>query len=247
MRISAVYSVVAMLFVTAVVGGRLLTTARRTRKLPELLFGLGFLCAGVGLCVDQLGTNFVWEQGTLFASVMNTALFGLVVIGVVALHAAVWHVFHSQDVWGFLAFAIGSFLAILGYGIRIGSGEFSARVSDTLGIRVFVFSVIWVFAWAGMEAIQRYLRLRKQAQLGLAEPVAASQVGMWGVAASLCAVTTFVVGINLLSLDRSPLVDTLSTAALLLTVSGASGAMWCAFFPPAALRSRLDAKTDSAG
>jgi hypothetical protein len=61
--------------------------------------------------------------------------------------------------------------------------------------------------------------------LGLAKPVAASQIGRWGVAASLSAVTTFVIGINLLSFHRSPLVDTFSTALLLLTVLGASGAM----------------------
>jgi hypothetical protein len=55
----AAYSVVVMLLVTAVVGGRLLLAARQTRQLPELLFGLGFIGAGVGLCIDQLGTNFV--------------------------------------------------------------------------------------------------------------------------------------------------------------------------------------------
>jgi hypothetical protein len=175
---------------------------------------------------------------------MNTALFGLVVSGVVALHAAIWRVFHPHDIWGFVAFAVGSFLAIVAYGMRIGTGEFSARVSDSRGVEVFVFALIWVFTWAGMEAIQLYRRLRRQARLGLSESVATSQIGLWGVAASLSAVMTFVIGVNLLSFNRSPLVDTFSTGLLLLTVLGASGAMWCAFFPPAALRSRLDASTD---
>jgi hypothetical protein len=247
MRMFATYSVVAMLLVTAVVGGRLLLAARQTRQLPELLFGLGFLGAGVGLCIDQLGTSFVWTAATPFATVMNTALFGLVVSGVVALHAAIWRVFHPHGIWGFMTFAVGSCLAIVAYGMRIGSGEFSARVSDSRGVEVFVFSLIWVFTWAGTEAIQLYLRLRRQARLGLSKPVAASQIGLWGVAASLSAVMTFVIGVNLLSFDRSPLVDTFSTGLLLLTVLGASGAMWCAFFPPAALRSRLDASTDPSG
>jgi len=244
MRMFAAYSVVAMLLVTAVVGSRLLLTARRTKQLPELLFGLGFLGAGVGLGIGQLGANLVWTAATPFATAMNTALFGLVVAGVVALHAAVWRVFHTRDLWGFGAFAVGSCLAIVGYGMRIGAGDFSAHVVDTSGLRVFVFALMWVFTWAGTEAIPLYLRLRRQVRLGLAKPVAASQIGLWGVAASLSAVMTFVIGVNLLSFHRSPLVDTFSTGLLLLTVLGASGAIWCAFFPPAALRSRLDASAD---
>jgi hypothetical protein len=244
MRMFAAYSVVVMLLVTAVVGGRLLLTARRTRQLPELLFGIAFLGAGVGVGVGQLGMNLVWTAATPFATVMNTALFGLVVAGVVALHAAIWRVFHTHDLWGFATFATGSCLAIIGYGMRIGGGDFSARVFDSVGFMVFVFSLIWVLTWAGMEAIHLYLRLRKQVRLGLSKPVAASQVGLWGVAASLSAVMTVVIGINLLSFHRSPLVDTFSIGLLLLTVLGASGAMWCAFFPPAALQSRLDASTD---
>jgi hypothetical protein len=45
----AVYSAIAMLLVTAVGGGRMLLSARQTCQLPELLFGIGFLGAGVGL------------------------------------------------------------------------------------------------------------------------------------------------------------------------------------------------------
>jgi hypothetical protein len=244
MQMFAIYSVVAMLLVAAVVGGRLLLSARQTRQLPELLFGFGFLGAGVGLGMGQLGMTFIWTDATLFATVMNTALFGLVVAGVVALHAAIWRVFRPHELRGLIAFAAGSCFAIIGYGMRIGAGDFSERVFDSRGMQVFVFALIWVFTWAGMEAIHLYLRLRKRVRLGLSQPVAASQIGLWGVATSLCAVMTFVIGVNLLSFHRSPLVDTFSTGLLLLTVLGASGAMWCAFFPPAALRSRLDASTD---
>ncbi len=247
MRMFAAYSVVVMFLVTAIVGGRLLLAARETRQFPELLFGFGFIAAGIGLGVDQLGSGFVWTEGTPLATVMNTALFGLVVSGVVALHGAVWRVFHPEGVAGFLTFATGCCFAIVGYGMRISTGEFSARVADSRGVEVFVFSLIWVFVWAALEAISLYLRLRKQARLGLADPGAAMQILLWGVAASLSALMTFVVGINLLSFNRSPLVDTFSTVALLLSVSGASGAMWCAFFPPAAMRSRFDESSDSKG
>ena len=244
MQLFATFSLIAMLIVTSVVGGRLLLTASRTQQLPELLFGVGFLGAGVGLGIGQLGTSFFWTEATPFATVMSTALFGLVVAGSVALHGATWRVFHPQDLWGFSAFAVGSCLALVGYGMRIGAGDFSAHVVDSRGLQVFVFALISVFTWAGMEAIDLYLRLRRQVRLGLSKPVAANQIGLWGVAASLSAVMTFVIGVNLLSFDRSPLIDTFSTGLLLLTVLGASGAIWCAFFPPAALRSRLDASAD---
>lgn len=236
----AAVSVVAMLFVTIVVGGRLLFNARQTRRLPELLFGIAFLGFGVGLGVGELGMRFLWTGTNFFATVMHAALFGFVVAGVVALHAAIWQVFRPDDMIGFLSFAIGSCLSLIAYGMRIGAGDFSARVVDGPGVQVFVFALISGLTWAGMEAIHLYLRLRRQVRLRLAAPVAASQIGLWGIAASLSAVTTFIVGYNVLTLHRNVLDDTLSTGCLLVAVLGASGAMWCAFFPPAALRSRLE-------
>ena len=195
-QLFATCSVVAMLLVTSVVGARLLLTARRTHQLPELLFGIGFLGAGVGLGVGQLGTSFLWTEATPFATVMSTALFGLVVAGGVALHGAIWRVFRPHDLWGFSAFAIGSCLALVAYGMRIGGGDFSAGVVASRGMQVFVFALIWVFSWAGIEAIHLYLRLRKQARLGLAKPIAASQIGLWGVAAILSAVMSTVIGLQ---------------------------------------------------
>jgi len=128
--------------------------------------------------------------------------------------------------------------------MRIGAGDFAAGVVASRGMQVFVFALIWVFSWAGSEAILLYFRLRKQARLGLANPIAASQIGLLGIAAILSAVMSTVISYNVLSLHRSPLDDALNTGIVLVTVLGASGAMWCAFFPPAALRSRLQASTD---
>ena len=244
MRLFAAYSVVAMFLVTTIVGGRLLLTARRTRQLPELFFGFAFVGTGVGLGVGQLGASFLWTTGTPFATAMSTAFFGLVVAGVVVLHAAIWRVFRPQGMRGFASFAIGCCLTLVAYGMRIGAGDFSTGVVASRGMQVFGFALIWVFSWAGTEALQLYLQLRKQARLGLSKPVTAARIGLWGVAASSSAVMAIVTSYNVLSLHRNPLDDTLSTGILLLTVLGASGAMWLAFFPPAAVRSRLEPNAD---
>lgn len=243
LRTFTLLSVVAMFCVAGAVGGRLLLTARRTRRLPEFLFGCAFLSAAVGLGIGQLGASFLWTGATPSATALKTAHFGLVVAGAVALHAAVWRVFRPDELAGFLSFALGSCLALIAYGMRIGAGDFSTGVSDGPGMHVFIFAVISGFTWAGIEAIHLYGRLRRQVRLELSDPVAASQIGLWGVAASLCAVMTFVIGLDLLELKRSPLDDTLSTWVLLVTVLGASAATWCGFFPPVALRNRFAANS----
>lgn len=239
MRMFAALSVVAMLLVTVVLGSRLLLSARQTRHVPELLFGVGFLGAGLGLGIGQLGTSFVWTEATPFATVMRTTLFGSVTIGVVALYGAIWRVFRPHDAWGFASFAGGSSLTLVAYGIRVGAGDFAARNVSGFGMDLFLVALISVCTWAGIEALHLYLQLRKRARLGLSGSVEASQIGLWGISATLSGLTAFIVGHNVRTLHRSPLDDSLSTGLLLLTVIGASSAMWCAFFPPAALRARL--------
>ena len=86
-------SVLAMLVVTSVVGVRLLRGAHQSRKLPELLFGLGFITLSLGLGGSELGTRFLWREARSLATVMETALFGFFVAGIVAFHAAIWRVF----------------------------------------------------------------------------------------------------------------------------------------------------------
>ncbi len=241
MPILAAISVAAMLLISLAVGGRLLMTARRTRQIPELFFGCGFLFIGLGLGLQTLGSRFLWVAPGETATVMATLLFGMVVAGVVSLHAAVWRIFRPDHLPGFLSFAGGSVLALVAYGMRIGAGEFAEPVVASAGMKLFFCASISVFTWGAIEAIHLHFRLRKQVRLGLAEPLAANQIGLWGVAASLSAVMTVVVGYDLLELRRSPLDDPVSTGLLVTTVLGASGAMWCAFFPPPRLRARLSA------
>ena len=95
---------------------------------------------------------------------------------------------------------------------------------------------IVLFGWAALEAFRYHRLQRRRLALGHAAPVAAAQILLWGVAALAMMVFTATVVVSVFVEHRHPL-DV--PAALWLITSGtltASAAMWCAFFPPAALR-----------
>ena len=242
MKAFTAWMLVSMLLVSMVVGVRLLLVARRTRGLPELLFGLGFLGGGIGQAFGALGARLLWTTPGPLATPLNTAFFFIVVVATGCLFAAVWQVFCSQDRRGVVTFFVGTGAALVAYGMRFHAGDFGSGAVDSLGNMLFTVTRVSLFIWAAVEAFHSYGILRKRVRLELASPVATNQILLWGLAAVFSAAMTLVIGHNTITLHRSPLEDPLSMALLLLFVILASVSMWCSFFPPAALRRRLEAR-----
>jgi len=231
----------ATLIITTVVGARLLLVARRTRALPELLFGLGFLVGGLGQAFGPLGARLIWSTPGALATALNSACFFLVVVATACLYAAVWRVFLAGSRRGAVTFLLGTGAAIIAYGMRIHSGDFSSGALDSDGNWLFTAARISLFSWAASEAFAYYRRLRKRVRLELASPLAANQILLWGLAAIFSAAFTVVIGHNTIKLHRSPLEDPMSMSLIMLFVIVSSACMWCSFFPPSALRRRLEA------
>jgi len=224
------------LVVTLVVGGRLLAMARRTRKLPELLFGIGFVGGGVGQGLGQLGQRVLWTTPGSFATAMSTAMFGFVVLGSSALFLVVWRIYRPG--WTFGAGICCAALPLLGlcYGMRITSGDFATNDPVSAGMMLHQSLRGLLFTWASIEAIRYHGLLRKRLVLGLADPVATNQILMWGVASVFMVALNGIISWNLFAVGRTPLADPTSTALILVATMIVSGSMWCAFFPPQALR-----------
>jgi len=235
----AAVSLFLSIVIVIVVGARLIHVASKTRGVPELLIGVGFVCDGVGRGLGQVGQRFVWADAGLVTAWLDGIFFAVVVAGLLALYAGVWQVFKKDRVSGATTCFLGCCIAAVGFGMRIGSGDFLAMDLSNMGSRVFHFARVSVFMWAMLEAFTFWRRLRKRVALGLAEPLAAAQIFCWAIAALGCVGMALIIGWNELDHQRSALDHPASMGLLLICTLVASSFLWFAFIPPEAMRRRF--------
>jgi hypothetical protein len=241
MKIVALICLASFMVTSLVVGLRVLASGVRTRKLPELflataLLSVGFLAFAVGTAAKLL------IQGTEETRSTLTAL-GLSIecLGVLALVAFSWRVFHPRARWAFaVAVTIGLAIATA-LTFEITSGQY-LRYADSEPMSGLVIPLALAArgagpAWMAFECFRYHAKLRKRARLGLAEPFVVHRVALWGTAigASALAYLTSIVhrviyGTGLREHDWA-----LATVSLLAIVSAAGIAF--AFFPPRIYRS----------
>jgi hypothetical protein len=232
MELLAALGGLAFMLVSLVIGLRLLLLARRTRELPELAIGLGYLLiGGIGyplLIVSTRATGLPTAPriGLLWISLVTTA------IATTAIAVFVWRVFRPEAAWARAAvYAFPGLIAASLAFQALGPGLDAALRHQGLGILVYTFLNSCPIAWAGRESFHYHSLLTRRARLGLADPVVADRMRLWGVG-NVCALimnTSSLVGYCFgvdVALDPAGAVV---IAALGLV---ASAATWLAFFPP---------------
>ncbi len=167
-----------------VVGVRLLQLAGRTRGLPERVIGFSLLMlAAVSwplmLVVSAPEPPAAWIQ--------RSALVGASVamaLGWSGVFVFTWRVFRPGDGWARL-------LAGIGIGLELGAGmamvlraltleDASAlRHPATAGLLLLVGAQV-VYVWSAAESFRYRALLRRRIPLGLADPLVANRVGLWG-------------------------------------------------------------------
>ena len=236
MQAAASLCMLAVGVVTFVVGARLLLLGRRNGQLPELAFGIAFLSGSIGTAGAQLGQRLWWTEPDGFALTMNAICFAVQVIGTFALFISNWRIFRPNEGWAFLLCMTGASLAVLAWVIRLMDGDFLVTRIDTPGIAVFHVSRLTVFAWAAIESFRYHEKLRRRLALGLADAVAAQQIFMWGVSAVAAGALSVTILTSAFGLGQHPLDVPGVLAVIVLLSTVLSACMWCAFFPPQALR-----------
>lgn len=238
MQAAASLCMLTIAIVTFVVGARLFSQGAGHRKLPELAFGTAFLAGSLGAVGAQLGQRFWWTQADEFALAMNATCFAIQVVGTLALFFVTWRVFRPNEGWGFMLCAVGSSFTVLAWIVRWMDGDFLLGQLETPGIAVYHAARVTVFAWCGYEALHYHGLLKRRMTLGLADPIAAQQIFMWGVSAVAAAGVSATIVTSVFGLGRHPLELPGSLALLMLLGLTLSACMWCAFFPPEPLRRR---------
>jgi hypothetical protein len=244
-RAVGVLSLLLVTVVTFVVGVRVLAVARRTRRLPELVIGAAFVSGSVGALGMAIGPRFLWAHAVREVAWAPAGSFLLVVLGTLGLYYGTWRIFRPTATAARLA-SLGAALVVAGFVCQLLYGDVSNPGADrSLGMLLSLLGRTACYAWIGFEALRYAGMLDRRARLGLAEPLVVEQIRLWGVCGAAIAVTFALVLVTRFALAVQPLEVPLLTLLISALVVGASCAMWCAFFPPAFYRRRVESRARS--
>jgi len=245
MQLFMLAAVGALFAVWIVVGVKLLLIARRSRGFPEFVLGLALLLqAGLGYPLS-VAAPFAGDREpvvTAVASAFSNA-------GCLLLYVFTAQVFHASSrlAWA----AVGAAAALLAvHAVGYPLDQLAAATPEQKLAAVHYWSA-WILAlsagswgWSGIESLRYHARLRRRVPLGLADPVVANRVLLWGLMGTTSLAT---VGIDTLLLYVG---GPLAQRVLLPLVTALAGLLVSvflalAFMPPraylAALRSHAAA------
>lgn len=224
------------------VGGRLFAAGVRRRELPELAIGAGlFLSAGLGyplMMTAQMARELPDEAriGLLLAHMLCNW------VGLGGLAVFTRRVFRPHASW---ATALMALLVLSEAGFALaqvfgpGAMQFLETARGPWEGNTFVGLAILL--WSGGESIWHQRMLARRVSLGLADPVVAQRVGLWGYAMWTAA------AISLFSLVLQSVGIEVSGTAIGALVVGPLGLVcaslvWLAFMPPRAYLERVRAR-----
>jgi hypothetical protein len=177
---------VGVLFVVWIVSGLgLMRLARRTRALPEFMLGLALLIrAGVGYPLSVVA-EFAGEHRAL-VSLAGAALTNT---GMALLNAFTARVFYDRSPGAWLV--VGGAAALLavqaiGYYLALAAAQTPAETIAAVhrwGVGSLALCGM-AFGWTGLESLRYDALLRRRVALGLADPVVANRMLLWGLMGS---------------------------------------------------------------
>lgn len=234
---------VSFIIVSLVIGLRLLLLAQRTRELPEFAIGLAlFLMGGLGyplVSVARLANGL--PEGARIGLFLVATLFN--VAGTVGICVFNRRVFRPREPWArwltvAFACALAGTLALQGAAPGFSA---AALYSDGSGYHLFLTLQGVPIAWAAFESLRYHRLVARRAQLGLADPMVANRIYLWGIAMfAAFLINLFSSVLAFFGID----VAVSAAAALVIAPLGlvAAGCVWLAFLPPAAYTRRFAAR-----
>ena len=172
---------------------------------------------------------------------MNGFCFGLLILSSVLLLVATWRIFRPREAWAQGACIGGSAIVCLVFGLRVASGELAVAEIHTPGMALFFTCRLAIFGWITFEALRYHGMLKRRLEIGLADPLVTQQIFLWGLSGLATLGATATITATIFVLGRHPVEFQPAMLAITVLAVTSAGTMWCAFFPPRALRRRVEA------
>ena len=218
------------LVASLVLGIRLLRLAARTRGLPELAMGSGFLLGGfLGFLFILIGNPAAGQNLSVpVAELLFRLGVTLLGVGVSCTYVFVWQTFHPGS-------ATVRTLALIAIACILGSLQavWTDAIETALVSPVHLFGEavrLMGMIWGCVEALRYHAAMRRRLALGLADPVVTNRFLLWGIAMGAGVITALTGLLMTLYGMVSPEAWPYLVLGIFATISPA--AQWLAFFPP---------------
>jgi hypothetical protein len=230
----AVFFVVGLL-----VSLRLLGLARRTRRAPELLAGLGLLGIGpLGFCVLMAGVLLF--RGTPLGQSLRITGLGLQALGFVASVVFTCRVFRPGSDW---ARALATAMIA---GLLVTFVACALQPTRAGGMLLHNHLDAWIkilcLGWGALESLCYWRVTQQRVALGIADPLVSASFLLWGISLASGAFGFALIYAALLTLQPGELlgarIQLAMSACGLVTAAG----LYLAFLPPKAYARRLEAR-----
>lgn len=237
LEVLGVAGVLAFALASVVVGVRLLALWRRTRSLPELALGTGFV---VGVLFGFLPENLVLSTDLLPPAAERSLLAAAQIairITALALLVFTWRVFRPTEIWSAALVAVLSvtlFVTWFAFPLTLAAAE--TRV-ERIWCEIYTTSRTLCLLWGALESGLYWLRGRRRVRLRLADPLLVNRFLLWSIAlagtSGLMFSSTLAIWLGRSATEASWVLGE-SLVGLVAAVS-----VGLAFFPPTAYRRRL--------
>jgi len=222
---------------------RLLRLSVHTGGVPERIIGVSLLsfslvCQPLLVAVSgAFGQPPMWGHRLLMSGALVSSA-----ITVMGLYVFAWRVFRPGSNWALGVVAVGAGITLASsIGSWLQPPSWSGRPVDPTWLALSSFNYTACFVWAGGESLVYYLRMRRRAAIGLADPELQNRFGVWGgamVTGALLSVVTGFCSLAGLRIGVDPLPSLCVAASGLVNSLG----WWLSFAPPAAYLNRLRAR-----
>jgi hypothetical protein len=212
------------------VGVRTLLVWRRTGEFPELSIGINILSISVGGCLFATFIAVPNLKDSAYAQWFYAAMVVALALHPMALASGTWRIFRPDDQWP-MAVCIMTTLFMAGY----------ISLWYLFGIEMASRSLLYegprlvLFIWTAFECFRCRDLLMRRARIGLADPLIAHRIGLWGIASVAQVISSAILITNVIGDHTSAL---LPTSVALYAVTGlgllATVCIALTFFPPRA-------------
>lgn len=220
------------------IGARLLVLGRRTRGVPELAVGLGFVIGCVVGYVPEtivLSTDFISPEREATVLAVTQVAIRLAAISVLVFTR---HVFRPHDAWALglatlLVVALAMSWVAFPY-TRI----YAENWRELFWYDFFAVARSIALAWGAAESLIYYAKSRRRMRLGLAQALVSNRFLLWGIGlASLTLLMASTLLASLVGVDPA-----VSGWVLLESFAGLVGAsaLWLTFFPNRAYKAFVE-------
>jgi hypothetical protein len=217
----------------AVVGFRLLALGAYGRRTPELALSAAYLLFGaVGYPLGALARARA-AAGDPEAGLWLAAALAIQNLGIVGVYVFVARVFRPERIGPAVTIGTGVLLAASWLGHAFDPG-FVGAASRGFWYALGLGTRAAGFVWGAVEAFAYWGRLRRRVALGLADPVVANRMWLWGASCASIAVGFAIFWLGSVSpggVNATPIVLSLSACGLV-----GAAVITLAFFPPPAYR-----------